>query len=62
MARLSKNAGDSSTGQKDFLKSYLDEHAQSEQVDVGQVLGWLLLNVGDYLSGLFALIVANAVW
>ena len=61
MARLSKGAGDSSTEQNDFLKNYLDEYAQSEQVDVGQVLGWLLLNVCDHPSRLFALIVPNAV-
>lgn len=51
MACLSENDGDSSTGQKCFLNNYLKEYAQSEQVDVGQVLGWLLLNVCVFISG-----------
>ena len=45
MARLSKSDGDSSVRKTDFLGQYLQEYSQSEQVDVGQVLGWLLLNV-----------------
>lgn len=54
VARMSESDGVSSITQNDFLNQYLKEKAQSEQVDVGQVLGWLLLNVrvrlGDCLS------------
>lgn len=45
MARMSRSDGHSSTGPPDFLDHYLKEHGQGEQVDVGQVLGNLLLNV-----------------
>jgi hypothetical protein len=45
IARMSKTDGHSSTRQNDFLDHYLEEKSKDENIDVGQVLGWLLLNV-----------------
>lgn len=45
VARMSKTDGHLSTSQNDFLDHYLEEKAKDESIDVGQVLGWLLLNV-----------------
>lgn len=45
MARLKENQANPDRKPNDFLNHYLDEQAQNEQVDVGMVLGWLLVNV-----------------